>query len=474
MKLGPITIGEVDEWAPGPGRVTSWSATPAARAKAQQAPVSDVPVSYMQAQHLRGYYEQRQKGLEYSRLLIATCDLPSGHCDLRAMNYVINTHLRRHDTYRSWFEYQDADHIVRHTMPDARDIAFVPTDHGEMSGDELVDLILATPDPLQWDCFSYGVTQRADNFSFYVAIDHLHMDAMFVAVILMEFQMMYAALLSGSAPINLPPAGSYDEFCVRQHEDAAELSLESPQVQKWVRFAERNGGTMPEFPLPLGDPEKPSTADLYNVTLMTQAQTHKFEAACVAAGARFIGGVLGCAALVERELTGADTYYGLTPCDTRTTPDDFLTLGWFTGMIPITAPTSSFAEAARAAQQCFDSGTDIANVPYYRVLELAPWLRRPRANFPVVNFFDSGVAPLSAFLTADLGGLNVGIYSDGRYSYQLSVFVVRLEKETAVSVMCPDNPAARESVTRYVEALKSMLVRVAEGRAAPAARSVLA
>ncbi len=82
------------------------------------------------------------------------------------MTYVINAHLRRHDTYRSWFEFTDADHIVRHTIADPADIEFVPIKHGEMTPAEWRDHILATPDPLQWDCFSFGVIQRADHFTF--------------------------------------------------------------------------------------------------------------------------------------------------------------------------------------------------------------------------------------------------------------------------------------------------------------------
>ncbi|CKO12026.1 polyketide synthase [Mycobacterium tuberculosis] len=35
-----------------------------------------------------------------SRLMIFTWDLP-GRCNIRAMNYAINAHLRRHDTYHS-------------------------------------------------------------------------------------------------------------------------------------------------------------------------------------------------------------------------------------------------------------------------------------------------------------------------------------------------------------------------------------
>jgi len=94
--------------------------------------VSAVPPSYVQTRHLRSFSEQAARGLDHSRLLIASVEV-YGRCDLRAMSYVINTHLRRHDTYRSWFEYQDADHIVRHTIADPADIEFVPTEHGEMT-----------------------------------------------------------------------------------------------------------------------------------------------------------------------------------------------------------------------------------------------------------------------------------------------------------------------------------------------------
>ena len=161
--------------------------------------------------------------------------------------------------------------------------------------------------------------------------------------------------------------------------------------------------------------------------LMDAAQTERFESACTAAGARFIGGLFACLALVEHEFTGALTYYGLTPRDTRRTTDNFMTQGWFTGLVPITVPiaAASFGDAAWAAQASFDSGLDLAKVPYYRVLELAPWLSWPQPNFPVSNFLHGGAAPLNAVLAAaDLGyANNIGIYSDGRYSYQLTIYV---------------------------------------------------
>ena len=58
MRIGQITVGSLNEWTLTPGAVTSWRPTAAAAEKARHAPVSPVPVSYMQGQHLRNYYER--------------------------------------------------------------------------------------------------------------------------------------------------------------------------------------------------------------------------------------------------------------------------------------------------------------------------------------------------------------------------------------------------------------------------------
>ena len=53
--------------------------------KVRHAPVSSVPVSYMQGQHLRNYSERTAAGLNFSRQIIASCDV-AGHCDIAAMD----------------------------------------------------------------------------------------------------------------------------------------------------------------------------------------------------------------------------------------------------------------------------------------------------------------------------------------------------------------------------------------------------
>jgi hypothetical protein len=465
LRIGKITIGSIDDWTLSPGVVTSWHPTTAAQEKARQAPVSSVPVSYMQAQHLRGHYNQTAAGLDYSRQIIATCEVP-GQCDISAMTHALNAYLRRHDTYRSWFEYTDAEDIIRRTMNDSADIEFAPIDHGEMTIEDLYNHIVAIPSPLEWGCFTFGIIQSENHFTFYASIDHVHGDAALIGITMLESHGMYTALTAADRPLALPDAGSFDDFCVQERQYTSALTVDSPPVRTWIDFAENNNGSFPEFPLPLGNPLEATDGDMVSENLMDAEQTARFEAACTAAGARFIGGLFACIAQVEHEFTGAATYYGLTPRDTRRTSDNFMTQGWFTGLVPITVPiaAASFGDAAWAAQASFDSGLNLAKVPYHRVLELAPWLDRPRPNFPVSNFFHAGAAPLNAVLAAaELGYAdNIGIYSDGRYSYQLTIYIFLYEEGTAMTVMLPDNPVAQKSVARYMAAMKSVCARVAD------------
>ncbi len=459
-----FAIATIDTWEPGKGSVVCWHASPASLKKAAEAPVSPVPASYQQAQHLRRYSDHVARGLDMSRLMVFTWDMP-GHCDIRAMTYTINAHLRRHDTYRSWFECDDAEHIVRHTIANPSDISVVANKHGELTTAELREHIL-TPHPLEWDCFRFGIIQEADRFTFYASIAHLNVDPMVMGVLFGEIHMMYGALVAGSPPLPLPKVGSYDDYCIRQREYTSALTADSPEVTKWIEFAKNNGGTLPRFPLPLGDLSVPTAGMLLTVPLLDREQTQRFESACMDVGARFGGGMFACAALAERELTGAETYYGITPIDTRSTPAELTTTGWFTGLLPVTiaSTATTFGDAARTAQASFDSGIQLAKVPYDRVVELAPpesGLGRPRPGNLVMSYLDASIAPLSTVANSEL---DFRIHDEGRVSHQVSVWVNRFVHETIMAVLFPNNPVARESVERYIAATRAIYVAVADGK----------
>lgn len=464
--MGQLGLGTVRDWAPAPGSVWWWRPAPASVRAARQAPTSAVPPSYIQARHLRGFREQQQRGLHMSRLLVIAFDI-GGQCDIRAMTYVLNAHLRRNDTYHSWFEFTARDHIVRHTIADPADIELTPEQHGEMSATQWQDQVLATPNPLQWDCFRFAVIQRHDHFTVCISVDHLHVDPMFIGGIFWEIREMYYALIDGDGPIAFPPAGSYTDYCVRESAYTAGLSLRSPEIRQWIDFFDDNDGTLPSFPLPLGDTTMLTSGELLSVRLLDAQQTARFESACTAAGARFSGGVFACAALCEYELTGSERYCAVTPVGTRSTAAEFMTTGWFIGHVPFAVHVGdSFGETARSAQTAFDSGTHLARVPFERVLELAPWLRRPPAqgSFPMLSFLDAGVPPLSAVIATQLDRMNIQAFSDGRIAARVCMWVNKFHEETTVTASFPSNPVAYESIDRYLQTLKQVYLRVAEGR----------
>jgi hypothetical protein len=177
--------------------------------------------------------------------------------------------------------------------------------------------------------------------------------------------------------------------------------------------------------------------------------------------------VFACGAIAHAALTGEDVYRVITPTTTRRTPPEFMTTGWFTGLVPITVPvnTDAFGETARAAQESFDGGLDLAHVPVERVFELGAeshGLRPPDVGVPMLSYLDVGL--LSPGVIAEWQRLNGTIYSDSRAAYQVGMWVNRVEDETTVTAAFPSNPIARESVLRYLEAMRAVYLAVVEGR----------
>jgi hypothetical protein len=96
--------------------------------------------------------------------MVVGWDIP-GVCDVAAMTRVINSHIRRHDTYHSFFEIENGN-IFRRTIADPNDIEFVPAPLGVMDAELVRTLALtATPETLEWDCFTFGIIQKADHFT---------------------------------------------------------------------------------------------------------------------------------------------------------------------------------------------------------------------------------------------------------------------------------------------------------------------
>ena len=66
----------------------------------------------------------------------------------------------------------------------------MPFSYGEMGAEDIREHALtSTPDTLDWDCFTFGIIQKPDHFTFYASVDHLHIDGMSAGVIFLDIHL---------------------------------------------------------------------------------------------------------------------------------------------------------------------------------------------------------------------------------------------------------------------------------------------
>lgn len=234
---------------------------------------------------------------------------------------------------------------------------------------------------------------------------------MSAGVIFLDIQTMYFSALQ-QAQIPLAPAASHREYSANQHAYTRSLNEESPEIRSWRAFLAANNGALPKFPLELGEAaaDTPGAIDVFD--LIDDDQGRRFEAACRAAGARFSGGVFACAALAEHRLTGAATYFGLTPFDNRRDPAHATAVGWLASFVPLAIPTASasFDEVVSAAQASFDANTALGAVPYYHLLESPDGssgpIEVPDRPVPMLSYIDIRKLPFGDYFD----GLRAGVW----------------------------------------------------------------
>ncbi|MGA5463037.1 condensation domain-containing protein [Mycobacterium sp. NPDC050041] len=460
-----VALGNINGWQPSDGPVTTWMASPASRAAAKAARRSDIPPTYQRAHHLRKAYDSKASGRQLPRLMVVAWDI-HGVCDIAAMTTAINAHVRRHDAYHDWFEYTDGA-FVRRTIDDPEAIELVSVEFGYMTEEQVRSHALTTtPETLQWDCFTFGIVQHAGYFTFYASIDHLHIDGTSAGLIFFDIHLLYHHLASGDGQVDgtLAPVSSYRDFAVRQHAALDALTESSAEVEEWIDFAQDADGDWPSFPLPIGETHGDNTGSFVTVEMLNDTATEAFDTACQAAGARFVGGMMACAAIAERELAGTGIFRGFTPYDTRTPGVDAMTVGWFASLFPVTVPSASrvFSDAARAAQASFDAAKHLAGVPIDRMLELAAAagidIKPPGRPLMMLSYMDFRKIPVAALWDET----NFGTYGDNLNYGEINIWINRHATKTTITVSYPDNAVARKSVHRYIATLSRAFADAAQ------------
>jgi hypothetical protein len=454
-----VLIASHGSWQPGRGPVTTWTASPASREIMARAEHDPMPASLQQEDHLRTAYRANATGRIVPRLIMASWDV-DGWCDVAAMTDAINSHIRRHDTYHSAFDVT-AETVTRRTVDAADRIEFVPTSLGFMDQDAIRTLVqTATPGTLEWDCFTFGVIQKADHFTVYANIDHLHTDGTSAGLIYRDIHLTYQALATGGSN-PLPPTSGYRDFAARQRLQVEAMTLDSRPIKDWVDFARDTDGDWPSFPLELGDTPTNGAGGIVTVELLDADATEVFNAACRAAGARFSGGVMACAALADHKLTGTETFHGFTPSDTRSGDAQSLSAGWYASLFPVSVPVGDgdFSQMARAAQKSFDANKHLSAVPFTRVLDLAT---PEELDITLAEKPSMMVSLMDFRALADADSNRLGIYLDNLSHGGINTWIIRHADQTTLTVSFPETAEARQSVHHYAGVLRAAFTGVTD------------
>ena len=459
-----VDFGLIDEWAPPPGRMVTWVASPESVARARAAPVHPTPPSLQQEQYLRRADRHADVDFRISGLCLATAQIPTGDLDREVMTRIINAFLLRHDTFRTWFDIDAVGTVHRHLVPEDV-VDFVPIDYGWIDDPAAIrqHVEKTTPDPFQWDCFTFGAIEHGETTTVYLAVDHLHTDGLGQHLSAYDFARLYLAEIGGEDE-PLPPAASYLDYCATERASSDRQTLSAPGVQKWLQLLHGNDNRLPSFPLDLG-----KRSDGYHrsahrtVPLLDEAQALAFEEICRANDAEFVGGVFAAAALAERNLTDTDYYFGMAPVSTRTSAAEANSVGWYVTLVPVAFPLSPGTPVARTlklAQRAYENGLRLAPTSFHRVLELLPADSEIRVEpgwvTPMISFIDARAFAGYEFFDE----VTAGVYANRAASEEALIWVNRLPSGTTLSVIYPDTAVAHDSVNRYIAAMTSVFAAI--------------
>lgn len=455
-----VNYGFFEEWNPAGGVLTTWTSSRQSREAARRAPAHPTPPSYQQEVYLRAAYREDGQGFRASRLCMIAFDLP-GTPDHRAMTRTVNTFLRRHDTFTGHFVPRVDGSFGRHRI-DPRSIEFVAVRHGAIDSSAAIrsHVQRETPGPLEWDCFTFGIIERADSFTVYAAIDHLHTDGVAQALTFVDLLTIYSAECAGRAP-ELPEVSGHIAYCARDRRVNAALGPRSAGVREWRNILYRHGGEIPPFPLDTGTGRGGYTRGAQvTATLLTEARAADFDELCANLGGRFLAGIFAAAACVERELAGRTLYLGLTPVNTRHEAGEAASVGWYTNLVPVSFPIGAadgFASLVGPAQRAMDMARHLSDISLHRVLELGaddPGIgAEPGCSTPMLSYLDIRRISGAAMFTA----VNGGIYANPISPREVYIWVNRFADATRITLLFPDTATARESVARYLAALRRVV-----------------
>ena len=449
------------------GKVIDWTPTQSTLDAMTTAPATGVTPSLMQITHLALAKGKAREGFTDSSWLCSAFEL-EGPFDVDAWTNTVNTWVARHGGLRNWFTLEDDDEIARHELPPDQ-VAFEPSVFSEhVTPTEMLEHVHAQFDihavPLGRLGYTFTAVVGDDKTVMYFGGDHSYLDGFSVLLLFWELNTLYDCERAGTVA-DLPPVGSYPDYCVEERALADTFELLSPGVQYWLEFAIKGGGALPTFPLDLGIPKgvKVPCVPVYT-ELLDNGLDVAYEAAVKDLGGTFPAGLYAACAMAAHEMGAATSYRFLNPVHSRWSPEWIPAMGWFVNLVPLhidIEPDDTFASLAQRVRQVFKESKVAGEVPTLRVIEIinefiefsADSADRP----PIVSYLDGNIIPgHERWDIQNSYGLTGAGDDDDVYQW-----INRMPGHTYVTCSCPGTPQAVHAVQSFFQRAAEILQQVA-------------
>lgn len=437
-------------WTPAPGTVVSWDVEPSAT------PLRRVDLSLNQRNHLAEVVAG-----ESSVWMAATFDV-EGPVDVAALEQTYRAVVARHSALRVGAEVADGALLGSHHAASGlrwTRRADVPTSTVTGTSDHLRRELDAACWPLSYPAFWPGAISRPDRSTIVLGLDHLHVDAYSLTVLVDDLRTLYEGLVHDGRLPTLPETSC---FVAGLTSPPPWLAEGDRRLSAWRDFLERQDYRLPTFPLSLGVAPGERVAQRTEVSVLGDASlAERVGSQARRHGGSTATGVLAALASAVRDLGGPDTLPVLMPVQLRSTPAERLTVGWLTTTVPLELsthhdPCATVEHAARA----MDAARAMAAVPLDQVIESAPRaVQRDRRDVFMASYLDYRRLPGQA----EMARRRAHHVSAPTRADDLQVWISRTDDGLGVRVRTPDTRTAADVVSRLLDAWRHQLALMASG-----------
>lgn len=273
-----------------------------------------------------------------------------------------------------------------------------------------------------------------------IGSDHSHVDAWSLLVLARDLSSCVEDLVSGREPgADLPEAEAFQEHTLMlQRRPEAPVGV----VARWRDILDAGGGTMPRFPLDLGDLSSPVPEVVEIRDVFDAEELETVEAFAAQRGVRLIAVAVAVMTRLADELVG-QPLRAVFPVHSRDDPRWFGSVGWFITNSVIENSSADYAGSYQAVKEAIKLGS----YPLEPIMK--PYGGMPQdAGMFAMSWLDHRKLPVNVDEQMDPQHVSAVIETDG-------VMIWFVVNHTGMHLRCryPDNRQARRSMRTWLAGL---------------------